>query len=58
MEVNTEETTRIVVESKESGFALPPLPIGACAIKNYQTVEIVVDDRERPSGVIAELEKA
>jgi DNA excision repair protein ERCC-4 len=58
MEVNTEETTRIVVESKESGFALPPLPIGACAIENYQTVEIVVDDRERPSGVIAELEKA
>jgi DNA excision repair protein ERCC-4 len=58
MEVNTEETTRIVIERKESGFGLPPFPIGACAIENYQTVEIVVDDRERPSGVIAELEKA
>ena len=58
MPANTEEIARIEVESKESVPALAPVQIGACASKNYQTVEIVVDDRERPSGVLAELEKA
>jgi len=36
----------------------PPIRIGACGSDNYQTVEIVADDRERPSGMVAELEKA
>jgi DNA excision repair protein ERCC-4 len=58
MAANTEETARIVVESKESVSAFPRIPIGTCGIENYQTVEIVADDRERPSGVVAELEKA
>ena len=58
MAANTEETARIVVEIKESVPAFPPIQIGACGSENYQTVEIVADDRERPSGVVAELEKA
>jgi DNA excision repair protein ERCC-4 len=58
MAANTEENTQIAVESKESVPAFPPIPIGACGIENYQTVVIVADDRERPSGVIAELGKA
>ncbi len=52
------ETSQILVENKESVPAFPPIPIGACWIEDYQTVEIVADDRERPSGVVAELEKA
>jgi Fanconi anemia group M protein len=57
MAANTEETARIVAESKESVSAFPAIPIGTCGIEDYQTVQIVVDDRERPSGVLAELEK-
>jgi DNA excision repair protein ERCC-4 len=51
-------TSQIAIESKESLPGFPPVQIGACGNENYQTVQIVVDDRERPSGVIAELEKA
>jgi ERCC4-type nuclease len=58
MPANTEEITRIEVESKESVPAFAPVQIGACGSENYQTAEIVVNDRERPSGVVAELEKA
>ena len=58
MAANTEETARIVVEIKESVPAFPPIRIGARGSESYQTVEIVADDRERPSGVVDELEKA
>ena len=56
MAAKTEDTARIVVESKESVPVFPPIRIGACGSDNYQTVEIVADDRERPSGMVAELE--
>ena len=58
MAAKTEDTARIVVESKQSVPVFPPIRIGACGSDNYQTVEIVADDRERPSGMVAELEKA
>jgi len=54
MAANTEETARTVIESKESRPASPPIQIGACGSENHQTVEIVADDRERPSGVVTE----
>jgi ERCC4-type nuclease len=44
------KTAQIATESRQG--------VVACGIENYQTVEVVADDRERPSGVIAELEKA
>jgi DNA excision repair protein ERCC-4 len=58
MTPKTIETARIAVENKESVSVFPPIPIGACGIENDQTVEVVADDRERPSGVVAELEKS
>ena len=58
MTPKTIETAQIAAESKESLPAFPPTQISACGNENYQTVQIVVDDRERPSGVVAELEKA
>ena len=58
MAAKTEDTARIVVESKQTVPVFPPIRIGACGSDNYQTVEIVADDRERPSGMVAELEKA
>jgi DNA excision repair protein ERCC-4 len=58
MTSKTIQTAQKVVESKESVPAFPPVEIEACGSENYQTVEVVVDDRERPSGVVAELEKA
>ena len=58
MAAKTEDTARIVVESKQSVPVFPPIRIGACGSDNYQTVEIVADDRERPSGMVAELQKA
>ena len=42
--------------SKASGFA-PPVKSVVMTSKTIENVEIVVDDRERPSGVVAELEK-
>jgi DNA excision repair protein ERCC-4 len=58
MAAKTEDTARVVVESKESVPAFPSIPIGARGCENDQTVQIVADDRERPSGVVTELEKA
>jgi DNA excision repair protein ERCC-4 len=58
MAANTKDTARIVVESKGSVPAFPRMEIGAYGSDNCQTVEIVADDRERPSGIVAELEKA
>ena len=58
MTPKTIETSQIIVESKESLPTSPLAQIDACGGENYQTVQIVVDDRERPSGVVAELEKA
>jgi DNA excision repair protein ERCC-4 len=52
------ENTRIAVESQQNLLASPPVQVGACGSENYQIVEVVVDDRERPSGIVAELEKA
>jgi DNA excision repair protein ERCC-4 len=58
MTPKTIETSQIVVESEESLPPFPQIQIGAWGNENYQTVQIVVDDRERPSGVVTELEKA
>jgi DNA excision repair protein ERCC-4 len=52
------ETCQTIVQSKEGLPSFPPVQIGGCDHENYQTVQIVVDDRERPSGMVAELEKA
>jgi DNA excision repair protein ERCC-4 len=58
MTPKTIETAQIAVESKQNLPAFPPIQMGALGNKNYETVQIVVDDRERPSGVVTELEKA
>jgi DNA excision repair protein ERCC-4 len=58
MAANNEDTSRIVVENKETARSFSPIQIGACGSDDYQTVEIVADDRERPSGIVAELAKA
>jgi DNA excision repair protein ERCC-4 len=51
------ETSQIMIQSKEGLPSFPPVQIAGCDNENYQTVQIVVDDRERPSGMVAELEK-
>jgi DNA excision repair protein ERCC-4 len=52
------EMSQITAQSKEGLPSLLPVQIGGCDNEDYQTVQIVVDDRERPSGMVAELEKA
>jgi DNA excision repair protein ERCC-4 len=48
------ETSQIRVQSQESISSFPATQIDGCDHENYQTVQIVVDDRERPSGMVAE----
>jgi ERCC4-type nuclease len=52
------ETSQIMVQTGESIPSFPATQVDGCDHENYQTVQIVVDDRERPSGMVAELEKA